>query len=177
MSFTVYSQEVGVVYVDTTKVVEQIPQTQLIKENLKKEFSAKDHELILKQQVITDLEEKLVAEASSMRDVEKRKIEREILIRQRDFKAERNEFVELVKTRREEETQTLKQTIKDVIYSLAIENGYSMVMESNVIYASPEIDVTEQIISRMVETFEQENEITQDSAENVIMDITEEVTE
>jgi outer membrane protein len=167
ISTTAFSQEMSIVYVDISLIVDQIPQTQQIKEELKNEFSSLDYELTQKQQAITELENNLSVNASSLREAEKRKLEREVQIRKRDFERERNNFIDKVSLRRTEETEKLKESIRQLINTIAVENSYSMVMESNVIYAADELNISQIVIERMNEIYDTANSET-DSIKEII---------
>ena len=139
----------NIAFVNTPQVLEQAPQAEAVRQILKKEFSARDAELIAEQKKIKSLEEKLTRDRLTMSEEQQRQLEREIHSQQRELKRAREDFAEDVNIRRNEELAKMQREISKSIVTLAREMEYDLILESGVIYASDRVDITERVIERL----------------------------
>lgn len=139
----------NIAFVNTPQVLEQAPQAEAVRQTLKKEFSARDAELVAEQKKIKSLEDKLTRDRVTMSEEQQRKLEREIHSQQRELKRAREDFAEDVNIRRNEELAKMQREISKSIVSLAREKEYDLILESGVIYASDRVDITEKVIQRL----------------------------
>jgi outer membrane protein len=146
--------EVRVAFVNTAQVLEQAPQAEAVRLTLQNEFAPRDASLVNEQQRIRALEDRLIREATTMSDEERRRLERELLSQQRELKRSRDEFSEDFNIRRNEELARMQRSIASSIVNLARELGFDLVIESGVIYASERVDITERVIARLKQEHE-----------------------
>lgn len=139
----------NIAFVNTPQVLEQAPQAEAVRQTLKKEFSARDAELIAEQKKIKSLEEKLTRDRVTMSEEQQRELERNIHSQQRELKRAREDFAEDVNIRRNEELAKMQREISKSIVALAREMEYDLILESGVIYASDRVDITEKVIQRL----------------------------
>lgn len=139
----------NIAFVNTPQVLEQAPQAEAVRETLKKEFSARDAELVAEQKKIKSLEDKLTRDRLTMSEEQQRKLEREIHNQQRELQRAREDFAEDVNIRRNEELAKMQRDISKSIVALAREMEYDLILESGVIYASDRVDITEKVIQRL----------------------------
>lgn len=150
----VAAQEVRIAFVNTAQVLEQAPQAGAVRLTLQNEFAPRDASLVTEQQRIRALEDRLLREAATMSDEERRRLERELLSQQRELKRSRDEFSEDFNIRRNEELARMQRSIASSIVNLAREMGFDLVIESGVIYASERVDITERVIARLKQEHE-----------------------
>ncbi len=142
--------ELKIGFVNIAKVLEKAPQAEKAKKRLEKEFSPRDKHLVSQGKEIKKLEEKLARDASVMGDSERRKLEKDIISKKRDAKREQQEFSEDFNMRRNEELGKLQRRIIEAVRALAKDQKFDLLMTDGVIYASPAVDVTEQVQSKLV---------------------------
>ncbi len=141
-----------IAFVNTQALVEQAPQAVRASEVLQTEFSPRDQELKELVGQLKELEGRLARDAAIMSATEKRKLEREILALQRDFKRDQETFSEDLKLRRNEELAKLQREIANVVVEVAKINSFDMVLESGVVYANENVDITPLVLEALRNT-------------------------
>lgn len=151
-----YADQVKVGFVNTGRVLENAPQAQAARKKLEQEFAPRDGELAAKQRKLKALDEKLARDGDVMSDEERRKVERERLSQQRELKRTRDAFTEDLNLRRNEEFAKLQRTVAKAIVDIAKENGYDLVLEAGVVFASDRVDLTDKVLERLRSTYKPE---------------------
>ena len=141
--------ELKIGFVNIPAVLEKAPQAEKAKKRLEQEFSPRDKQLVAQQKEIQKLEERMGRDAAVMGDAERRNLERDILSKQRELKRTQQEFSEDFNMRRNEELGKLQRRIVEAIRSLAKEQNFDLLLTDGVIYASENIDVTNQIQQKL----------------------------
>lgn len=141
--------ELKIGFVNVARVLEKAPQAEKAKKRLEKEFSPRDKHLISQSKEIKKLEEKLSRDASVMGESERRKLERDIIAKKREGKRSQQEFSEDFNMRRNEELGKLQRRILEAIRALAKDENFDLLLTDGVIYASKQIDVTEQVQKKL----------------------------
>ncbi len=136
-------------FVNTPVVLEQAPQAKQARDRLQTEFAPRDQELVDMTKRIEGLQEKLKRDGSVMSETERRKLERDIVAEQRELKRARDAFGEDFNIRRNEEFAKLQRHVAKVIVDVAKENGYDLILESGVVYASDRVDITTKVVERL----------------------------
>jgi outer membrane protein len=142
--------ELKIGFVNVAKVLEKAPQAEKAKKRLEQEFSPRDKQLVSQGKEIKKLEEKLSRDASVMGESERRKLERDIIGKKREAKRSQQEFSEDFNLRRNEELGKLQRRIIEAIRALAKDEKFDLLLTEGVIFASPQIDVTEQVQKKLV---------------------------
>lgn len=137
--------ELKIGFVNVARVLEKAPQAEKAKKRLEQEFSPRDRHLVSQGKEIKKLEEKLTRDASVMGESERRKLERDIIAKKREAKRSQQEFKEDFNMRRNEELGKLQRRILEAIRALAKDEQFDLLLTEGVIYASKQIDVTEQV--------------------------------
>ena len=141
--------ELKIGFVNVARVLEKAPQAEKAKKRLEKEFSPRDKHLVSQGKEIKKLEEKLSRDASVMGESERRKLERDIITKKREAKRSQQEFSEDFNMRRNEELGKLQRRIIEAVRALAKDEKFDLLMTDGVIYASKQIDVTEQVQKKL----------------------------
>ncbi len=141
--------ELKIGFVNVAKVLEKAPQAEKAKKRLEKEFSPRDKHLVSQGKEIQKLEEKLNRDGAVMGDSERRKLERDIIAKKREAKRSQQEFSEDFNMRRNEELGKLQREIIEAIRALAKEEKFDLLLTDGVIYASQQIDVTDQVQKKL----------------------------
>ncbi len=146
--------EARVGFVNTPRVLEQAPQAKVARERLEQEFAPRDSELAAAQKTLKGQEEKLARDGAIMSEEERRRLEREVLTQQRDLKRAREAFTEDLNLRRNEEFARMQREVGDAIVAIAKQDGYDLIFETGVVYASERVDLTERVLGLLRQQFE-----------------------
>lgn len=146
---TASSAELKVGFLDATQVLEKAPQTIKAKERLEKEFLPREKRLLAMQKEIQDLEEKLTKDAAVMSESERRKLEKDVVSKNRELKRSNEEFQEDLGERRKEEVDNLQRRIREAIRAFAKDEGFDLLLTEGVIYASEKVDVTDKVQKKL----------------------------
>jgi len=146
---TAYAASLNVGVVNAAKVIEDAPQADAARKKLEQEFAPRDKKLLEIQKKLRSLETKLERDSAIMSESARRKIERDIVSLKRDFKRGQDEFREDLNLRRNEEFGKLQLRVSEVIVSIAKEGKYDLILTDGVIYASDNVDITDQIVQRL----------------------------
>ena len=141
--------ETKIGYVNFGQLMEQSSQGQAVRKALESEFSSRDKQLAASRDEILKLEEKLTNDGSIMSESNRNKLERDILQKKRDHNRQRDEYREDINIRRNEEVGALQKTVYEVIKQFAEQQKYDLVLTQPVLYASPTVDITDQILQRL----------------------------
>ena len=136
-------------YVNFGKLMEKSQQGQAVRKALESEFSSRDKQLGASRDAILKLEEKLKSDGSIMSESNRVQLERNILSKKRDHNRLRDEYREDINIRRNEEISALQKKVYEVIKKFSQEKDYDLVLTQAVLYASPKVDITEQILQRL----------------------------
>lgn len=136
-------------YVNFGKLMEKSQQGQAVRKALESEFSSRDKQLGASRDAILKLEEKLKNEGSIMSESSRVQLERDILSKKRDHNRLRDEYREDINIRRNEEIGALQKKVYEVIKKFSQEKSYDLVLTQAVLYASPQVDITDQILQRL----------------------------
>lgn len=142
--------ELKIGFVNAAQILDKAPQAELARSRLEKEFAPRDKSLVDAQKSLRSLEEKLARDSAVMGDSERRNLERDILAQQRELKRAQDEFREDFNIRRNEELGSLQRQVYEAIVSLAKEEQFDLIVNDGaVIYASEQVDITDQVLKRL----------------------------
>lgn len=136
-------------YVNFGKLMEKSQQGQAVRKALESEFSSRDKQLGASRDAILKMEEKLKNDGSIMSEANRVKLERDILSKKRDHNRLRDEYREDINIRRNEEISALQKKVYEVIKKFSEQQNYDLVLTQAVLYASPQVDITDQILQRL----------------------------
>ena len=135
--------------VDAHRVLEQSPQADAARKMIEKEFAPRDKQLVAEQKKIRDLEEKMNKDGAIMSEQERAKLEREIISAKRELKRSQDEFREDLNFRRNEEFAKIQKKIAQAVQQIAKDEGFDLILDSGVVYASNKVNITDLIIERL----------------------------
>ena len=137
-------------FVNPVKLLELSPQGEQALRSLEEEFRPRDQELIdLREKALAlevDLDKnRLVLQASEIK-----KMERIIDGIKRKLKRDQQEAREDYNIRRNEELAKLQRLVREMIITIANEEGFDLIVEQAV-YVNNRIDLTERVLQRLQE--------------------------
>lgn len=141
--------EYKIAFVEVPRLLRDAPQVEAVREKLKKEFSRRNDDLVAQGEQMKKLEEKFRRDSTIMSDAESKRLERDIISRQRKLKSSQNEFQEDLSLRQNEELGKLRKVIGEIIVQVAKEGNFDLVLESGVVYASDRANITDQVLERL----------------------------
>ncbi|WP_275098268.1 OmpH family outer membrane protein [Sedimenticola hydrogenitrophicus] len=141
--------KVGVV--DLNKVMEQSPQAEEISNALKKEFQARDQDLIAKAKQLKQLEDKMARDAAVMSTEEAKRLENDIRARRRQLTTNRTEFREDANLRRNEAVNRLLRKVGEVVSQIGEEEQVDVILTDGVAYFNKRVDLTAKVLQRLEE--------------------------
>ncbi len=145
---TVAAGAVKLGYVDAVRLIEQAPQGEQALKKLEEEFGPRDSEIKQLRDEIRNLEDELEKNALVMQEDDQRTKEEALREKQRRLKRVRQEFREDYNVRRNEELADLQRVVTKAIVEIAKAEGYDLILQESV-YASPSIDITEQVLEKL----------------------------
>jgi len=138
--------KVGVVNV--ARLLQEAPQAQAASQALENEFAARKRDLQNTERDLKAREDKLQKDGATMAEAERRNQEKALRDGQRDFARKQNEFMEDLNVRRNEALGQLQRAILAEVQTYAKTAGLDVVI-SEALYASPSVDVTNQVLAAM----------------------------
>ena len=142
-----WAQSVHVGYVDMKRVLDNAPQVLAGKQLLDQEFRSRSEAIEIDEFRAQTLQDQLSqgdmsTESSQQTERELRELRRNINRRKEDLRDE-------LSFRRTEEVQKLEEEINLAVQEIARRNGFDLILSSPVVYASPDLDITDLILEQL----------------------------
>lgn len=147
-----YAQAARIGYVDMKRVLDNAPQVVAGRALLDVEFRARNDAIQLDESRLTLMENQL-AQADMTSD-DYRRLEREALELRRNVERRKEDLRDELSFRRTEEIQRLEEQINVAVQEIAERNGYDLIVSSPVVYASPDLDITDLILDQLQAEFD-----------------------
>lgn len=135
-------------YVDMKRLLDNAPQVVAGRQQLEREFAARDAALKADEKRAAALHERQSREAASA-PKSADALQREIDTLERSIKRNRDALRAELKARSDQELDKSWREINGAVVEFAREQGFDLIVPSPVIYASSKVDVTEQILERL----------------------------
>ncbi|MBJ90496.1 MAG: hypothetical protein CMO98_11645 [Woeseia sp.] len=148
------AQEVKVGVVNAATLMEQAPQARVAMEALDEEFRPRQREIVAKQTEFQELSERVQRDLAVMGETERRNAEKDLRDLQREVTRLQNEFREDLNLRRNEELGLLQRSLVKEVQDYAQAAGYDLVVGEGVLFASPAVDITENVLRAMEANFQ-----------------------
>lgn len=139
--------------VDPNRVVESSPQYAAAGRSLQGEVEERERNLRQQQEEITELQRKLERDGDLMSQSEMQRLQNDIRSRTRKLKYAQDEFQEELALRRNELRTKLARQVQEVVVELAKELEIDLVLSEGLVYYSPRIDISDQVIERLKREF------------------------
>lgn len=146
------AQEIRIGYVDMKRVLDNAPQVVAGRAQLDHEFRARNDAIELDESRLVLMESQL-AQADMTSD-EYRRLERDVLELRRNVERRKEDLRDELSFRRTEEVQRLEEQINLAVQEIAERNGFDLIVSSPVVYASPDLDITDLILDQLEAEFE-----------------------
>ena len=137
-------------FVNPVRLLELSPQGEKALRSLEEEFRPRDQELIDLREKVLALEVELDKNRLVLQASEIKKSQREIDSIRRKIKRDQQEAREDYNIRRNEELAKLQRLVREMIVTIANEDGFDLIVEQAV-YVNNRIDLTERVLQRLKE--------------------------
>ena len=142
------TQKIGVVF--PSKIMKESPQRERIIKKLEAEFKGRYEGLQALEKEITTLEKSLKRDAELMNTSEVTAMQRKVEIKLSEYKINRKAFEEDNRRRQGEEQQKALVVVRDVIDSIAKEQGYDIILNGEqIVFAKPGYDISDVVIEEI----------------------------
>ena len=141
--------EIKIGFVQVDQILKNAPQTTASNKKLEKEFKTRTDTLKKSIQDIQKDEKEFKKNSLTMSDAEKEKITRKLQQSKIDAQRDERELREDIDIRRREEINQLQNKVNETIEKIAKEQNFDLIVYQGVAYASPKIDITDQIIKAL----------------------------
>ncbi len=131
------------------KAMEESPQAKAAHKALEKEFSSRGEKLQAVRDEILKIEETLDKNTDILSDNRRDKLEKEMLVKKREYQEQHNEFRKDLNVRRDQEINKLQQSVHEVIIKVAEKENYDLVVTQPVLFVSNRIDMTELVLQML----------------------------
>jgi len=148
------AQELKIGVVNVPVLMDRAPQAKLAMDALQEEFAPRQREILAKQKEYEELGEKVQRDVAVMGETERRNAENELRNMQREVTRLQNEFREDLNLRRNEELGNLQRSLLDEVQTYAKSAGFDLVVGDGVLFASPAVNITENVLRAMEANFQ-----------------------
>lgn len=135
--------------VNISKLVTESPQAATARQKMDQEFSARRKKLEgMQEKLVADLE-KAKKDSAVMSADQKKKAQEDFARRQREFAQQQGEYNAEVARREQQELETLRKTILEVVAEVARQNKYDLVLGDGVVFAADSVNITDKVLAVM----------------------------
>lgn len=143
--------EIKVGVVDVPLVLSKLPQKDEIGERLKKEFADRVQKVEKLRKDLETLDAKLQKDGALMSETEQSEQVRKLKSLQAQLQIEGQSLEDDSRRRQAEERNALLQKVKVAIDAVAAREGYDIIMQGGgVVYAKPNMDLSEKVIAEII---------------------------
>jgi outer membrane protein len=142
-----WAQDLRIGYVDMKQVLDNAPQVIAGRSKLDREFRDRNDSIELDETRALALETRLLqADINSANSLQ---IEREVREMRRNISRRKEDLRDELSFRRTEEVQRLEEEINLAVQEIAQRNGFDLILSSPVVYANPDLDITDLILEQL----------------------------
>ncbi|MDZ3823049.1 MAG: OmpH family outer membrane protein [Pseudoxanthomonas sp.] len=143
------AQQARIGYVDLQRLLDNAPQMSDSSERLRAEFAERDRALKADEARLAGLQDRQRREAGLVTPDAGAALAAEVEALERRVRRTREALRAELRRRGEEETEQRWREVNEAVAAFAREQGYDLIVASPVFYASPAIDVTDQVLARL----------------------------
>jgi len=149
LSLSVFSETIKIGYIDTEKVVNNLPQYQRSVDKISKEFEPKKQELLdlFKHIELLRAKIKTINESENNETLQIQLTKLALL--EQNFKQETEFWQETMNNKKIELLQKIEMLINKTISELAISENYDLILYENVAFVSDKVNITNKVIERI----------------------------
>jgi outer membrane protein len=139
--------KIGVV--NYAKLMQESPQAKAAQDALRAEFAGKQKDLQTQQQSLKNKEDSLQRDSATMSADQRTTAERELRDGNRELQLKVQQYQDDFNARQNEELSKLQKTLVEEVQNFAQAQKFDLVLADGVIFASPVLDVTPQVLTAL----------------------------
>jgi outer membrane protein len=145
------SADMKIGVVQYSRLMQESPQGKAAQDSLRNEFAGKQKELQSQDQSLKTKEESLVRDSATMTPEQRSQAEKQLREGRRDLSLKANEMQDDFNARQNEELSKLQKTLVEEVQAYAQAQKFDLVLagDSSVIFASPVLDITSQVLGAL----------------------------
>jgi outer membrane protein len=148
-SLPAMAQAVKIGVVDYARLFEESPQAKALKDALSAEFGPRLQQLVAQEQALKTRNEKFQKDSATMTADQRSKAEKELRDGVRDLERKKAELQDDSNAKRQEEMNKLQRTLIVEVREYAKAQNFDVVLADGVIYHTPTIDITSQVLQAL----------------------------
>jgi len=149
-AFTVPAMaEIKVGVINYARLFEESPQAKVVRESLQAEFGPRLQQLVTQENSLKARGEKLQKDVATMTPDQRSKAEKELRDSARELDRKKGELQDDSNAKRQEEMNRLQRSLITEITEYAKSQSYDIVIAEGVIYATPTVDITSQVLQAL----------------------------
>src|SRR5580698_11106118 len=137
--------KIGVV--QYARLMQESPQAKVAQDALRGEFAGKQKELQGQQAALKAKEESLQKDGATMTIEQRTKVEKDLRDGNRELQLKVQQYQDDFNARQNEELSKLQKTLVEEVQNYAQGQKFDLVLADGVIFASPVLDITPQVLS------------------------------
>ena len=141
------AQQLRIGYVDMKEVLDNAPQVIAGRAKLDREFRSRNNAIEMDELRAEALDSRL--QQADLPSENTLQLEREIRELRRNISRRKEDLRDELSFRRTEEVQQLEAEINVAVQEIAHRNGFDLIISSPVVYASPDLDITDLILEQL----------------------------
>ena|SRR3990167_8680011 len=145
---TASSFKIGVM--NLQEVIQQSPQLNTIKADLKKQFDSKEKEIVGSQKTLQDDIDNLHKNSSVMKTAERNALQDKIAKEQQQLQSMQMAFQQQYIAARDKALSSLFEHIKTIVDGIAKKQGFNLILTNEpVAYADDNLNITDEVVKAM----------------------------
>lgn len=153
----VCAQELKIGFVNVGRLINESPQAAQAMEALQEEFASRQREIIAMQNEFQERQTQIERDLEVMGAEERRNAERDLRKNERELARQQQEFSEDFNLRRNESLRKVQSEVLREVQAFVAAEGFDLVVSDGVLYSSPAIDITEQVLAELKANFAAES--------------------
>jgi outer membrane protein len=141
--------ELKIGVVQYSKLMQESPQAKVAQDALRNEFAGKQKEIQGQQAALKSKEDSLQRDSATMSGDQRAQAEKDLREGNRLLSMKVNEYQDDFNARQNEELSKLQKVLVDEVQAFAQAQKFDLVLADGVIFASPSLDITPQILSAL----------------------------
>src|SRR5579863_3055435 len=148
-SSPVWAVDLKIGVVQYARLMQESPQAKAAQDALRGEFAGKQKELQTQQQSLKAKEESLQRDSATMTADQRTAAERDLRDGNRELQLKVQQYQDDFNARQNEELSKLQKTLVEEVQNYAQGQKFDLVLADGVIFASPVLDITPQVLSSL----------------------------
>lgn len=147
------AQQLKIGFVNVGRLIGEAPQAVSVREALQEEFAPRQREILALQGELKEKQEQIQRDLDVMGADERRNAENDLRRDERELARQQQEFTEDLNLRQNEALRKLQGELLREVQTFATGAGFDLILAEGVVYASPAIDITEQVLEGLKVNF------------------------